>query len=157
MIRKIFSIIFYIVAVLMLSGMNIFSFINFESFANNKEDLGFTVKLITLAAGGIMFLIPFGIGLVLSGLRNWKRDISIVLLSVCGYNAFVILFVVLTYFTPEIYNQLPANFFELFKNVTFGFIFYAIMISAGFSLFLWYRKTSKKQRSENKQTILHEK
>jgi hypothetical protein len=144
MARKIFSIIFYVLSVFMLSGMSTIAFLDFTRIPEVQDDLPQFIMLIPVLINGIMFLVPFMIGLALSGFRNWKRDTSIVLLATCGYNALAILSMVAAYYTPEMREVMPDDLFGYFGNVALGVMFYAIMLSAGILLLVSHRKDVKK-------------
>jgi len=127
MIRKIISVIFYI-----LTGCSLFV-ISILSFLRTPSVPAFA-KLMWIGVCLIPLLVCMFIGLAVSRFQNWKRDIGIVLLTETVFTAYVILNFVCLLLTKEFQARLPPKTFvsliKQFSDYSTGFgcmIFFTIL------------------------------
>ncbi len=109
MIRKVISVIFYVVTGYFLFMISILSF--FKTPA-----VPVFAKFIIIGVCLIPLLVCMFIGLAVSQFQNWKRDIGIVLLTETVFTAFGILTFACLLFTKEFQAMLPPKSFESLKS-----------------------------------------
>ena len=104
MIRKIISIICYVIAGFFLYAVCLLGFINQPSY--------FT-KIAVMGSFSVCSLITLAIGLAFRRFLTWKRDVGIVLLTVAGSAALSVFSIFCV--------SLSAEFKEFFPNIKFDF------------------------------------
>jgi len=134
--RKMFSVLCYIVAGFFIHTVILFSFINDPKIGAGK-----------FAVMGVFAVPALGsllAGLGLSRFRHWRRDIGIVFLSASGFTAFEALTIGSMLASPEFAKQFPDHKLGFFSDYVLGFG--SILLLAMFGgLLLWQHSRSRTQ------------
>lgn len=123
--RKVLSVIF-----LSLSGLQFF-IVNVLAFLSGLPLVG---KLSSLAIFTGAALVPHLIGLAFGGFRYWKRDTGMVLLSVAGVTAFMMLSIVCLFKSEEFVRLTGENAFNAFSSFYTGGALLALNAGLGWLL-----------------------
>jgi hypothetical protein len=130
---KVFGIVFYVIAGFFIYMASLLAFIS---------SLTLQMKIFVMA----VFLVPafmvMYIGLRLNKSSVWRLDLGIVLLSVAGFMALLVLTMVCLWMTPELQSMVGADAFAIFEDYETGMAFIAIQIAVGLLLIKEERKST---------------
>jgi 4-amino-4-deoxy-L-arabinose transferase-like glycosyltransferase len=119
MLRKVISIICYVIAGFFLYSVNLLAFINL-SFPPSENKPPLWVKFAIMGVVCIPGVVALVIGLAISRFRYWKRDVGIVFVSGAGVTAFIVFSIVCFYLSPEFKKLFPDNNLALFSDIITG-------------------------------------
>lgn len=135
MIRKIISIIIYVFA-----GFFFFS-VDSVLFIDNKQHIPCYFKLGIAGFFFVLGLILFFIGILFSGLKNWRRDLGVLFITVTAIELFTIMTFICIYLTPELQAMMPKNVYLYSQSSLLQRISYIIFTGAvGVLLLLRYKQ-----------------
>lgn len=139
MLRKVLSIIFYVIAGFFAFGILMANFIKISPDALQMKFLimGFYIILVSL-------LLLFG--LAISRFDNWKRTVGIFLLSVLGFSLLFLVIQVSIYFTPEL-RQIYDNE-GIYFDQNFDYLSTAVYLGVLAVLALVFLRMNKKSADE---------
>ena len=129
--RKIISIIFYVI-----SGFFFYS-VCAISFVNQPPNYA---KFIIIGIFCVPALIALGIGLALSRFQNWKRDTGIVIISAAGVTTGILFTMICMFMSPEFKEYFPENNFESLSDYVSGISCIVILGITGVLLIMKGRK-----------------
>ena len=115
MMRKVISIIFYVISGFFFYMVCLLAFMN-----PPVKQLPVLVKFALIGGFSIPALIAMGIGLACSRFQNWKRDIGIITISAAGFTTFMVLTIICMLISPEFKELYPDNKFEFFSDYVTG-------------------------------------
>ena len=125
MIRRIISIILYVVGGLFLTSEAMIAFARTQPDTSKAEMLAFMAPF---------FLVPLALGALASpGAR--LRELGIVLMAAAGWSTVSILCVAYVVMMPDTRDLFPADTLEVFGDHAFGAFNLAAMAALGFALF----------------------
>jgi hypothetical protein len=101
LIRKIISIIFYVIGAFFLFAANLMCFVNFEADIFANSDPTAWMKLLIVGVPFVLAVLVIGIGSLIRRSTNRKRDIGVILISASCFGAFSILKVVSAFLSSE--------------------------------------------------------
>lgn len=136
MIRKLISIIFYV-----LGGFFIYMTC-FMAFVSTPPEARI-FKFVILGALSILILISLIIGAVIYSFQSWKFSIGITLLSGVGFNLFLVMFLFAFILDPNSEKFFPNNKLSSFNDYISGFS--TMLIFGGLGTFILL----KNNREEN--------
>jgi len=111
MIRKVFSIVFFVIAGFFFYMVGLLGFVSEPSvLAKWGIVLGFTCPAI----------VALFAGLALGGFRGWKRNAGIVLLSSMGFAAFVVVTFICLLMTEEFRVMMTPDTMAYFRDYYAG-------------------------------------
>ncbi|MYN15483.1 hypothetical protein GTP81_01820 [Rugamonas sp. FT107W] len=121
--RKIFSVVCQIIAGFFFYMVSIMAFTS-----------GFPVwgKAAMMAGVSVPAFVALAIALALTGLRNWKRDTGVMLLSMSAFNGFGILTMACMWMSEEFRRMMPPDSFA-----NFGAYFAGAVVLAAFAILGW--------------------
>jgi hypothetical protein len=128
--RKVFSIICYVIAGFFFYMVCVMAFANAPSLG---------VKLGTLLGVSIPAVVAHLVGLALSRFRNWRRDTGIVLLSAAGVSAFLVFTFVCMLMTEEFRKMMNPKTLTFFSDYLTGGGLTLGLLVVGW-LFVWSGK-----------------
>ena len=123
--RKVFSVICHIIAGFFFYMVSLLAFMS---------ELPALAKAGMLAGFSVPGLIALGIGLALTGFRNWKRDTGIVLLSTSAFSAFIVFTMACIFMSEEVRKLMPSDILGNFGAHFVGGIVIVAFAALGWSL-----------------------
>ena len=124
MIRRLFSILLYVIAGLFLTTEAMVAFVQAQPDTSKLEMLAFMAPF---------FLVPLALGALASpGAR--LREIGIVLIAATGWSLLTILSFIYVATKPDTRDLLPADTIELFGDHLTGALYLAAMAAIGVAL-----------------------
>lgn len=111
--RKIFAIIFYVLAGFFVYMVCLLSFVNQPMIPKWIMTAGFTVP-------ALLFLC-FGLGI--NDFHSWKRDSGVVLLSGAGFTCFLIFTFMCLYMTEDFRQMMKPDSLSFFNTYASGSVF----------------------------------
>ena len=145
MVRKILSIVFYVIAGFFLYGANGLAFVNVAAIRTATPPPAW-MKLFLIGIFAIPGLISLLIGLALTRFQQWKRDVGIVLVSAGSVTAFAAVTMVCMFISPESKRYYPPDspdMSQLFGDLTVGIVCIVTTIVAGVLLIIISRRSRK--------------
>ncbi|WP_158568827.1 hypothetical protein [Duganella sp. BJB488] len=124
--RKVLSVICQVIA-----GF-FFYMVSMLAFMSGFPAMG---KAAMLAGFSVPAFIALAIALALTGLRNWKKDTGVMLLSMSAFNGFVILTMACMLASEEFRKLVPADSFAMFGAYFVGALVLAAFAALGWILF----------------------
>lgn len=89
-------------------------------------------KAAMLAGCSVPAFIALAVALALTGLRNWKKDTGVMLLSMSAFNGFIILSIACMWMSEEFRRIMPSDPFAVF-----GAYFVGAPVLAAFAVLGW--------------------
>ena len=133
LIRRIFSIILYVIGGLFLTGEALVAFVRAQPDTSKLEMLAFMAPF---------FLVPLALGALASpGAR--LRELGIVLLAAAGWSILSILSFFYVAVKPDTRDLLPADTMEVFGDRLGGVLNLAAIVAIGLVLFFSSRLRSR--------------
>lgn len=132
--RKVFSIIVYVIAGLCLAEVACLGFINIQAKA-----IKWSIMLVFL----VVAAIALGGGLVLDRFHNWRRTTGIVLLSTSACVVFVVFTFACLMMTKEYRQMINLDTFAVLSDYVTGGA-----VIAGFTILGWVFLRTKKDCAE---------
>ena len=133
MIRRILSIILYVIGGLFLTSEAMVAFVRAEPDASKAEMLAFMAPF---------FLVPLALGALASpGAR--LRELGIVLIAAAGWSILTILSFFYVAARPDTRDLLPADTMEVFGDRVAGALNLAAIVAIGLALFFSSRLRSR--------------
>ena len=118
-IRRVLSVVFYIVAGLLFYTISVVAFIDGAAMsastaAMNGSDTSFPkwLPMISVAVPAIFILV---VGLAIMGFRDWRRDAGIVLLSASGFTAFAVVSFASMLMNEDYRKMMPPDMPDIMK------------------------------------------
>jgi hypothetical protein len=147
MIRRVLSVVFYIVAGFLFYTVSVLAFIDGAALGANQpafgaEDATF-VKWLPIIIFVVPALITLVIGLAIMGFRDWRRDAGIVFLSVAGFTTFGIFMFATTFMNEEYRKLMPPDMpdvMKIFGDYITGAVVIVVLALAGGLLVITGRK-----------------
>jgi hypothetical protein len=119
MIRRVLSVVFYIVAGFFFYTVSVLAFIDGAAMGVNQAPFGADdaalAKWLPIIIFAVPALITLVIGLAIMGFRDWRRDAGIVFLSVAGFTTFGIFMFVTTFMNEEYRKLMPPDMPDIMK------------------------------------------
>ena len=133
MLRKVISIICYIVAGVFVYMVSLLAFVNLSFLpSGNKPPLWFKYAIVGgFCIPGVVALV---IGLAVSRFRCWKRDVGIVFVSGAGTTAFIAFSMACLLLSPEFKKLFPHNVLTFFSDLVTGLSCILLFSAAGIGL-----------------------
>src|SRR5262245_14543740 len=116
--RKLLSIILYIVAGFFFYTVSLMSFIDVAAFGADAAGSGAKWFLIVVFA--VPALLALGGGLAIARFQDWRRDTGIVLLSAAGFTTFLIFTFASMAMNEEFRRLVKPETFRLFGDYVTG-------------------------------------
>ena len=126
MLRKILSILFYIIGGFFVYMVCLLAF-------TNLTEVG-TEKFLIIGGFSLPALLFLFIGAAIYRFKNWKSSVGITLLSGVCLNLLVVITFICLLFTPEMNEFFPENQLQTFNDYLSGAILTVIMASLGIFL-----------------------
>lgn len=145
MVRKILSIVFYVIAGFFFYGANGLTFVNVAAIKTATQPPAW-MKLVLVGIFAVPGLISLLIGLVLTRFQQWKRDVGIVLVSAGGVISFIAVTLACFLLSPESKRYFPPDTPEVsqvFGDLVVGIVCIVTTIVVGVLLIIisrWSRK-----------------
>jgi len=144
MIRRVFSVGFYIVAGLLFYTISVLAFIDGAAIAANGADLDATgaafakwLPIIIFTVPAILILVA---GLAIMGFRDWRRDAGIVLLSASGFTTLLVFMFATMLMKEESRKMMPPEILSFFGDYITGAAVIVVLALAGALLVITSRK-----------------
>ena len=144
MIRRVLSVVFYIVAGFLFYTISVLAFIdgaavgaNQPAFGADDAALAKWLPIIIFAVPAILILVA---GLAIMGFRDWKRDAGIVLLSAAGFTTFGVFMFATMLMKEESRKMMPPDILKFFGDYITGAAVIVVLALAGGLLLLTSRK-----------------
>ena len=144
MIRRVLSVVLYIIAGFFLYMVSLMAFIDGAAIgasgaAMGAEDAAFAkwLPIIIFAVPAILTLV---VGLAIMGFRDWKRDAGIVLLSAAGFTTFLVCMFVTMLMKEDVRQMMPPDALRLFSDYITGAAVLVVLALAGALLVMTGRK-----------------
>ncbi|HWC91057.1 MAG TPA: hypothetical protein VG433_15415 [Pirellulales bacterium] len=118
-------------------------------FMRGPDDVGAAFTMIVEGVCAVPFLFFLLIGLALSGFKNWKRDLGVVLLSGTGVTATVALSFACMLYYPEYRKLLPPDFLDHIDNYAAGAGVNVGILVVGVALLLASRGSARPATEQN--------
>jgi len=144
MVRKIFSIVCYVIAGFFLYGANGLAFVNVGAIKTATSPPVW-MKLVLVGIFAVPGLISLLIGLAITRFQQWKRDVGIVLVSAGGVTSFIAVTMVCFFVSPDWKRYFPPDapdMSEFFGDLTTGIVCIITTTVLGMLLII----TSKRNR-----------
>ena len=145
MVRKILSIVFYVIAGFFLYTVNVLAFVNIAAIKTATPPPTWT-KLVIIGTFAVPALISLLIGLAITRFQQWKRDAGIVLVSAAGVTSFIAVTMVCFFISPESKRYFPPDtpdMSQFFGDLTAGIVFIVTSIVLGVLLIITSRRNRK--------------
>jgi hypothetical protein len=144
-VRKIISIIFYVIAGFFLYAVNGLAFINIAVIKTATPPPAW-IKLLVIGIFAVPALISLLIGLGITGFQQWKRDVGIVFVSAGGVTSFVAVTMACLFMSPESKRYLPPeapDMSQFFGDLSVGILCIVMSIVLGALLIITSRQKRK--------------
>jgi hypothetical protein len=122
--RKVFSIILYVIAGFCVYTACLMAFINHHSMPKWGIVTGYTVAAAIFLCGG----------LAVNRFQNWRRHAGTVVVSAAGFTIYVIFVFLCLLMTDEFKQMMPSNTLHFFSAYVSGGTFVAITGALGILL-----------------------
>jgi hypothetical protein len=125
MIRRVLSVVFYVVAGFLFYMVSLLAFIDGAAVgANGGAALGANDAAVAKWLPVLTFTIPALItlvaGLAIMGFRDWRRDAGIVLLSAAGFTTFLVSMFATMLMNEEYRKLMPPDVLGFFGDYITG-------------------------------------
>lgn len=124
--RKVFGVVCQVVAGFFLYMVSMLAFMS---------GLPVLAKAAMLAGFAVPAFIALAIALALTGLRNWKKNTGLMLLSMSAFNGFVIFSMACMWMSEEFRRMMPPDSFANFSAYVVGAVVLAAFAILGWLLF----------------------
>jgi hypothetical protein len=119
MIRRVLSVVLYVVAGFLFYMICVLAFIDGAAVgangaASDADDAAFA-KWLPIIIFTVPALLTLVAGLAIMGFRDWRRDAGIVFLSVAGFTTFGIFMFVTTFMNEEYRKMMPPDMPDVMK------------------------------------------
>lgn len=128
--RRVFSIILYVIAGFFLCSLALMGFINVPE-ASKVPEMKWIMVIIFL----VIAAIPLLGGLAIMRFRNWKRETGVVLLSAMAFTAFELFTLATMFMSEEFRATLPQESLDMFSDYITGGAIFVALVALGFMLF----------------------
>ena len=119
MIRRVLSVVFYVVAGFLFYMVSLLAFIDSAAVGANQpafgaDDAAFAkwLPIITFTVPALITLVA---GLAIMGFRDWRRDAGIVLLSAAGFTTFLVFTFATMLMNEEFRKMMPPDMPDVVK------------------------------------------
>jgi hypothetical protein len=144
-VRKILSIVFYVIAGFFLYAVDLLAFVNTAAI-KTATPLSAWMKLVVIGTFAVPALISLLIGLAITRFQRWKRDVGIVLVSAGGVTSFIAATMVCFFMSPDWKRYVPPDapdMSEFFGDFTTGIVCIVTTIVLGVLLIITSRRNRK--------------
>jgi hypothetical protein len=124
MIRRVLSVVFYVVAGFLFYTVSVVAFIDAAAVGANgaaleANDAAFAkwLPVIIFAVPALLTLVA---GLAIMGFRDWRRDAGIVLLSAAGFTTFLVSTFATMLMNEEYRKMMPPDVLRFFGDYISG-------------------------------------
>jgi hypothetical protein len=124
MIRRVLSVVFYVVAGFLFYTVSVLAFIDgaavsANAAASDANDAAFAkwLPVIIFAVPALLTLVA---GLAIMGFRDWRRDAGIVLLSAAGFTTFLVFTFTTMLMNEEYRKMMPPDVLRFFGDYISG-------------------------------------
>ena len=145
MIRRVLSIVFYVVAGFFLYMVSLLAFIDGTALDTNGA-LGANgaaaAKWLPIVIFAVPAVLTLVVGLAIMGFRQWRRDTGIVFLSAAGFTTFLVFSVVSMFMNEEYRKMMPPDIdvLKFFGDYITGASVLVVLMLAGVLLVVTGRK-----------------
>ena len=136
MIRRVLSVVFYVVAGFLFYMICVLAFIDgaavgANGVASGADDAAFAkwLPVIIFTAPALLTLVA---GLAIMGFRDWRRDAGIVLLSAAGFTTFLVFTFATMLMNEEFRKTMPPDMPDIMRF--FGDYITGAAVIVGFAL-----------------------
>ena len=143
--RKILSIVFYVIAGFFLYMVTGLAFVNIPAIKTATPSPAW-MKLVVIGTFAVPALISLLIGLAVTRFQQWKRDVGIVLVSAGGVTSFIAVTIVCFFMSAESKRYFPPNapdVSQFFGHLTAGIVGIVTSIVLGVLLIITSRRNRK--------------
>ena len=144
-VRRILSIILYVIGGHFLYTVNALAFINIAAVKTTTPSPAW-MKLVLIGTFVVPALISLLIGLAITRFQQWKRDVGIVLVSAGGVTSFTAVSMVCLLMSPESKRYLPPgkpDMSQFFSDETVGIVCIVAFIVVGVLLIIISRRNGR--------------
>ena len=139
MIRRVLSIVFYVVAGFFLYMVSLLAFIDGAALGfDGGAALG--AKWLPIVVFGTPAILTLGAGLAIMGFRDWRRDTGIVFLSAGGFTIFLVLSFASMVMNEESRKLMPPEMFTFFGDYITGAAVLVFLLVGGLLLVMTNRR-----------------
>jgi hypothetical protein len=144
MIRRVLSVVLYIIAGFFFYMVSLLAFIDGAALATNGADLGANdaafAKWLPIIIFGVPAILSLVVGLAIMGFRDWRRDAGIVFLSAAGFTTLLIFMFATMLMKEETRKMMPPDMLSFFGDYITGAAVIVALALAGGLLVLTSRK-----------------
>lgn len=143
--RKILSIVFYVIAGFFLYAVNGLAFVNVAAIKTATPSPAW-IKLLVIGIFAGPALISLVIGLAITRFQQWKRDVGIVFVSAGGVTSFIAVTMACLFISPESKRYFPPDtpdVSEFFGDLSVGIVCIVTFIVLGVSFIITSRQKRK--------------
>ena len=144
MIRRVLSIVFYVVAGFFLYMVSLLAFIDGTALDTNGAlgANGAAAKWLPIGIFAVPAVLTLLVGLAIMGFRQWRRDTGIVFLSAAGFTTFLVLSFVSMLMNEEYRKMMPPDIdvLKFFGDYITGAAVLVVLMLAGVLLVITGRK-----------------
>src|SRR5262249_19175852 len=138
MIRKVLSIVLYVVAGFFLYIVSLVAFI--DGAALGVDGAGSGAKWLPVVIFTVPAILALGAGLAIARFQDWMRDTGIVLLCAAGFTTFLILTFASLLMNEDYRRMMPPEALTVFGDYITGSAVIAALAVAGVLLVLTGRR-----------------
>jgi len=142
MIRRVLSVVLYIVAGFFLYMVSLLAFIDGAAMGiDGSEAVG--AKWLPIAVFTAPAVLALGAGLAIMRFQNWRRDAGIVFLSAAGLTTFLIVSFASMVTNEEFRRMMPSETSSFFGDYSTGAAVLVALVIAGALLLVTNRRTPR--------------
>jgi hypothetical protein len=144
-VRKILSIVFYVIAGFFFYAVNGLAFVNIAAVKTATPPPAWT-KLVVLGSFAVPALISLLIGLAMTRFQQWKRDVGIVLVSAGGVTSFIAVTMACLFISPESKRYFPPDtpdMSQFFGDLTAGIVGIVTSMALGVLFIITSRRNKR--------------
>src|SRR5262245_25234965 len=139
MIRRVLSIVFYVIAGFFFYMVSLLAFIDGTAMGiDSGGALG--AKWLPIAIFGAPALLALVVGLAIMGFQNWRRDTGIVFLSAAGLTTFLIVSFASMLRNEEFVKMMPPEALKVFGDYVTGIAVLVVLLAGGALLVMTNRQ-----------------